>query len=219
MKIAVFIFGMYRELDSAIKEWSPSLLNSDFYISTWNKSKQRYNGFNNLVSEEMKYKEFDVTPNMITDILPNAVYSILDEKDIFKTNIPNTNKMLWHWKKCLSLLENSGKEYDLILLSRADEVVWHDGNFEIWNEYNEDRIFGDAIRLLYFNPTVYSTEDLFFVGSQKLMTKFIKTLPNMEDPNLIFHPNIDLANHILSLGTTTNIYHHFSYRLISPILP
>ena len=100
MKIAFLISGMYREFDFLAKSLeAQNLTKYDFYMSTWNNSNQKY-------KDSESYKEFDVTPNMITDYIPNCIYEILDELNVFPEETPNSSKMIFHWKNCFKWSKN-----------------------------------------------------------------------------------------------------------------
>ena len=114
MRIAFLISGMYREFDFIAKSLeTQNLTKYDFYMSTWSSSNQKY-------KDSELYKKFVVNPNMITGCIPNCVYEILDELELFPEETPNSNKMIFHWKNCFKLLVDSGKRYDLICLIRTD---------------------------------------------------------------------------------------------------
>jgi hypothetical protein len=116
MKAAILVYGMYREFDYCIKRWVDieKYLDCDYYFSTWTKSEQKY-------SDIDLFKKFDVTPNMITDYLPNCVYDIIDDDYIFpiKPPYPNSNMLMFHWKNLYKLMIDSGYHYDIVIIKQV----------------------------------------------------------------------------------------------------
>lgn len=217
-KAAILLFGMYREFDTAIKQWSniDSFYDCDYYMSTWNKSYQKYVNYN-------EYKKFAVTPEMITNYLPNCVYEILNQEEIFPIPVPTdstSNYLFYHWKNVYKLMEKSNKTYDIVFLIRPDYILniknnfqWNGGDTSIQNWINnhpKDELYSSDFMLLYdINPFVFFTDDRFLIGSPLTIGKIIKTLPDMTDINLEFKSHIDLANHIISLGYRPRADHPF----------
>ena len=111
MKIAVLIYGMYREFDIAISSWDfLKKLDCDVYFSTWSTSKQRNKKLDIIVDEE-------VTEKRILDHVKNARISISD--DIF-SELTNPEKMIFHWKSGLEMIKKHNIKYDYLMLTRPD---------------------------------------------------------------------------------------------------
>lgn len=116
MKVAVLVYGEYREFDSVVDSWKIfNDLDCDFYFSIWNTSKQNNNSLG------IK-REFDVTPEMILKHYPNAIVDIKNPNDIieYKPSWGNTQRIYFHWKNCVKLLDSSSEKYDFILIIRPD---------------------------------------------------------------------------------------------------
>ena len=168
MKIAVLVYGMYREFDIAVKSWE--VLNNfdcDFYFSTWNKSKQ--------VNENLGYRrEFNVNENMILKHYPNATIDILDE--INYIGLSNSEKMIFHWRNCLSLLNEPNENYDYILLLRFDDYFELSVPSEMLpNLIKPDILYSTSI--LKYNNNRFFLSDIFLLGSYDMMKKLIDTVP------------------------------------------
>jgi hypothetical protein len=183
MKVAVFIYGMYRDFDIAVKSWDfLTRVDNDVYFSTWNKSIQQNGRLGISVNE-------DVTRDRITKHIPTATISI--ESDILP--LSNPQKMMYHWKQCLSMMESSGKEYDLVMLTRPD-------NFKVIEDYsfiekcNVSGVVYGLDSLLYTEHGPF-LQDIFFIGNTQTISNLIKTVPS--DIHSIHN---GLAAHILSLG-------------------
>ena len=217
MKIAFLISGMYREFDSLVKSLEvQNLIKYDFYVSTWNTSKQKY-----INSDS--YKEFEVTPNMITNYIPDCIYEILDESEIFPNETKNYNKMIFHWKNCFKLLVNSGKQYDLICLIRTDLSFQILAKGYPMSEYLTDIDGWEFDRnTLYSNELLrvrkrineidvnYLADDLLFCGSRKIIGRFINGLPNpFTEHDWI--PHITLGNYLFKNNLITNDIHPFHH--------
>mgnify|MGYP000568699575 CR=1 FL=1 len=100
-KIAVLIGGEYRYLDVAIESWK-GIINygCDFYVSTWDttKPKDKYGILQNNI---------EITKNMITDLIPTAIVSLLDNTErelLHNISLHNTIKQLYHWKNLIKII-------------------------------------------------------------------------------------------------------------------
>lgn len=183
MKLAVFVYGMYREFDIAVKSWNfLREIDNDVYFSTWNTSIQKNKRLNITIDEK-------VTLDRITKHTPGATVNL--ETD----NLPlsNPQKLVYHWKQCLRMMQESGKQYDIIMLTRPDsfKVIQDSKSIYKWNTpnilYGLERIV-DSIT----GPFI---QDIFFVGNTEVISNLIATIPS--DINSIHN---GLAEHILSLG-------------------
>jgi hypothetical protein len=218
MKIAFLISGMYREFDEVAKMLeSKNLIKYDFYMSTWNTSKQKYNNSD-------LYKEFKVTPNMITDYIPHCIYEILNESETFPNKVPNANKMIFHWKNCFKLLVDTGKQYDLICLIRTDlsfqilskGYTMSDSLNDIddW-EFDRNVLYSNELLRIRKSNTLendinYVADDLFFCGSRKIIARFINGLPN-PFTEYEWIPHITLGNYLFKTNMIPNDIHPFHH--------
>ena len=208
---------MYREFDFVANNLQIlNLTKYDFYMSTWNISKQKYNNSDS-------YKEFEVTPNMITDYIPNCIYEILNESEIFPNEVKNYNKMIFHWKNCFKLLINSDKQYDLICLIRTDLSfqILAKGHpmsefltdIDDW-EFDKNTLYSNE--LLRVRKRIneidlnYLADDLLFCGSRKIIGRFINGLPN-PFTEYDWIPHITLGNYLFKNNMIPNDitpFHH-----------
>jgi hypothetical protein len=218
VKIAFLISGMYREFDFVANNLQIlNLMKYDFYVSTWNTSKQKY-------SNSDSYKEFEVTPNMITDYIPNCIYEILNESEIFPNEVKNYNKMIFHWKNCFKLLVDSGKQYDLICLIRTDLSfqILAKGypmsesltDIDDW-EFDRNTLYSnELLRIRKPNNSEmnlnYLADDLLFCGSRKIIGRFINGLPN-PFTEYDWIPHITLGNYLFKNNLITNDIHPFHH--------
>ena len=217
-KAAILIFGMYREFADLREKWVNMELfyDCDYYMSTWDKSSQK------CINSDM-IKEFDVTSEMITDYLPNCVFEILNQKEIFpispKTNI---NYLFYHWQNVYRLMEESNKKYDMVFLIRADGdlAVGHNDDYvRGWCSNHIDELYSSSHMLVYeLNPLILFATDTFLFGSPTIMGKVIKTLPDMTDITIEFGTgsHIYLANHLIKLGIRPTANHPFSSNVHRP---
>jgi len=121
MKIAILVYGMYREFDIAVTSWNfLSKFDCEVYFSTWSRSKQKNKKLDIIIDEE-------VTEKRILDHIKDANVLILD--DVF-SELTNPEKMIFHWKSGLKMIKKSGffGKYDLIekLIDNIPERL--DGN-------------------------------------------------------------------------------------------
>lgn len=217
MKCAVLIYGMYREFDNCITKWIDieKYYECDYYFSTWNKSKQNY------LNSDL-FKEFDVTPNMITDYLPNCVYNILDDDLIFpiKPPYPNSNLLFFHWKNVYKLMIDSGKNYDMVMLIRSDSVLaLNEGNnvdINQWINEHPNDLFGKHMKLLPPKPYKLISDDVIFMGSMDVMSKWINRIPDVTNINEIIHSHFWLADTFKALKLYPNPQFPFTAGFIRP---
>jgi hypothetical protein len=213
MKIAIIVYGMYREFDIAVKSWK--FLNDsdfDFYFSTWSKSIQKCESLGYDLNE-------DITSEMISKHIPNAVIDVVNEDNVeFDFNglgpgLINSTKMIYHWKNGLKLIKESGKEYDLIVLMRPDSyMMLNDDGIKKLKECSlDDRIYGcNFIHITGLKH--YFLVDTFFCGTFHNISKLIDTLPN----KITFNIHTELAKHILSLGLYVDAVSEFNSVVVRP---
>jgi hypothetical protein len=219
MTAAILIYGMYREFDNCIDKWVDieKYYECDYYFSTWNKSTQKY-------SNSDLIKEFDVTPNMITDYLPNCVYDILDEDTIFpiKPQYPSSNMLLFHWKNVYRLMLESKKNYDMVILIRSDSILainkLIDMDINEWINKHPNDLFGRDIRLVETNPYKFISEDTMFMGSMDVMGKWINMIPDVTNISLKIHSHFWLTETFLSLDLIPNSHYPFTAGYVRPKL-
>jgi hypothetical protein len=175
-KIAVLVGGEYRYLDIAIKSWKPIIdYGCDFYVSTWDISKptDKYSILqnNNIV----------ITKNMITDLIPTAIVSLLDNSErelLHNISMHNTIKQLYHWKNLIKIMDD--KVYDILIVTRPDIFL----NNALFN-FNIlfDTITNDKLYSTTFIPSTKVREfannvfnDCFFLGYQSVVKEFINKI-------------------------------------------
>jgi hypothetical protein len=173
MKVGVMVYGQYRDFEIAVKSWNFLDNGYDFYFSTWDKSKQ----FNSSLNIN---KEFEINEGMIRKHVPNSTISILDELKYVENTIDGENrpnKMIYHWKNCLKLIENSGKKYDRILIIRIDSYFdFKTPLIEIINKSTNGTLY--LYNDLVIDGGKVWSQDLFFMGNQDLISDFIKKIPD-----------------------------------------
>lgn len=197
MRIAVLVFGEYRELDIAIKSWK--FLNEydcDVYVSTWDKSIQIRNDLNINIIE-------DVTLDRILNQLPNATVSIKNQDDVGFLN-GNTQKMFYHWKESFRLMKESNKHYDSIMLLRPD-LHFELNDHSIFRELNEiDTLYCNKLINAsgYVSPKPFLLTDTFYFGNHNEMCKFISELDVVSSE---VNPHKQLYKLSTKLGLKTKI--------------
>ena len=196
-KIAVLVCGQLREFNIAFTSWSPLLdLNCDFYFSTWNKSSQSKKKWVNYLNIET-----EVTKNMITESIPNAIVSILNEDEYDHFNhfkkYKITDKQILHWKNSLNMCLDSGIEYDVVIVTRPD-VFFELFDLENFiNDLKENRIGVNKNR----PPNFF--EDIFFMGKFKTIKRFIENIKEHE----ITDVHTDLYKHLIHLNMSFKSYY------------
>lgn len=183
MKVAVFVYGMYREFDIAVKSWDfLREIDNDVYFSTWNTSIQKNKRLNITIDEE-------ITLSRIAKHIPGATVNL--ETDSLP--LSNPQKLVYHWKQCLRMMQESNKEYDIIMLTRPDsfKVIQDSKSIYKWNATNT--LYG--LERIVSSTTGPFIQDVFFAGNTEVISNLIDTIPS--DINSIHN---GLAEHILSLG-------------------
>jgi hypothetical protein len=175
-KIAVLVGGEYRYLDIAIKSWKSIIdYGCDFYVSTWDISipTDKYSILQNT--------NVVITKNMITDLIPTAIVSILGSSErevLHNISMHNTIKQLYHWKNLIKIIDD--KSYDILIVTRPDIFL----NNALFN-FNIlfDNIDNDKLYSTTFIPSTKSGEfvnnafnDCFFLGYQNVVKKFINEI-------------------------------------------
>ncbi len=193
MKIAVLVYGMYREFDIAVTSWSfLKKFDCDVYFSTWSRSKQKNKRLGILIDE-------DVTEKRILSHIEGTTILISD--DIF-SELTNPEKMIFHWKSGLEMIKKRSIKYDYIMLTRPDNyfdfnLYAEDINSE--RDLTEESIYG--LEEIRNNGEELFVQDIFFLGKFDLMKKLIENIPqrlnNVEHNGSIHH---HLAKHILLNG-------------------
>lgn len=186
MKLAVLVYGMYREFDIAVKSWNfLNNMDSEVYFSTWNKSIQKNKRLGITVDEE-------VTEERIKKHIPKAVVSIQSEDNFM--GLSNPQKLIYHWKNCLKMVKDSGNEYDLIMLTRPDSYKdIGEPHQRLFKCNKPNTIYG--LEKIMFNNNKPFIQDIFFIGNFDVMDNLIETIPSTTTS---IHE--DLSKHILELG-------------------
>lgn len=194
-KIAVLVCGQLREFNIGVKSWGPLFdLNCDFYFSTWNKSSQSKKKWPNYFDNN----EIEITKNMITDIIPSAIVSVLNEeehKHIYKI----TDKQILHWKNTLKICMDSNIKYDVIIVTRPDVFIHLPDLKNYINNLKENEI-----RNTSFGGLSNFFEDVFFMGNFNTIKTFIENLKESE----INFVHEDLYTHLISLNLFLNSFPH-----------
>lgn len=186
MKLAVLVYGMYREFDTVVKSWDfLNNIDCDVYFSTWNVSKQKNTRLGIVVDEE-------VTEERIKKHIPNAIVSVQSE-DTF-TELANPQKLIYHWKNCLKMVKDSGIKYDLIMLTRPDSYKVISQPHQRLFKYNKPNTIYGLDKIIFNNGEPF-IQDIFFIGNFDVISNLIETIPST-----ITAIHRDLSKHILDLG-------------------
>ena len=192
MKVAVLVYGMLREFDIAVKTWHfKDNPNFDFYFSTWDQSYQINENLGIDIREE-------ITEDAITKHIPNAKVSIVSESDYkFPGDIVYQNdKLIFHQKKGLNMIKNSGIDYDILILTRSDNYhKFYFGPERFFEMNKKDRIYGQTA-IYISNLEEFFLQDYFFVGDFNVMSEIIEAYPNSLPSNI----HNFLAHQIIRLG-------------------
>lgn len=170
MKVAVFLYGEYRQFEQAVKLYSKQLadLSPDYYVATWEHSLEQdfYKTY---------YVKHTVTEGQIKAFLPDARISI--DNDINK-RFDMTRKIYTLLNNCCSLYEKSNVRYDVIIVKRLDTIDFFGSSREV---------LPSEILKIYDYHSIYTRSglsdsksfdfgDLFYYGSPSNIVRFIRAI-------------------------------------------
>lgn len=186
-KLAVLVWGMFREFEHAHKTWSfLSDFDYDIFFSTWDKTYEENTqlkiNINEIVEKERILKYF-----------PNAFVNIESENDVGL--ITNTKKMSYHWRKLFVLSINTNFEYEYVLLIRPDLYIKENGLSNLLKNFKENHILGLSDITHSGSPMYHFVQDCLFFGKYNIMRDVFLSF-NPTDCN---HPFIHyhLAKHFV----------------------
>lgn len=168
-KVAVLLFGDYREFETASSCYEVfKEFDVDYFVSTWDKT--------TVYNEYYDTKVEDVTERRVNKFLPtNAVFiSTLDENQFSKLNY--TQKMVKHWKVLGDALKERKEEYDIVCLLRIEFYIQHFDYRVFINEGSDKKLHID-FKGLEVIEGLYSVGDRYHVGSPELILSYIDMLP------------------------------------------
>jgi len=174
MKIAVLIAGEYREFAIAHKFWSFLKWNNvDCYFSTWNTSKF-------LPMEGGSITE-NITEDSIRKFINPIAIDIADLNDPPYSQICYQGYLINRWKSAISLMNNSGIQYDRVILFRPDlaldyyEDFFKDFIFNIPNDSHDTlyAICGGYLDNPFPLDKFRKMSDMLYLGTQESITKLL----------------------------------------------
>lgn len=156
---------------------------------------------------------------IVTEAELNAVYGVKeaviedDQSDEFN-KFSNSMKMYYKIQKCAELVDQSGREYDLVIRLRPDKMLDAIDQKVDWHAVYEKCASGSAFYVegifhLILMTGVY-LGDQFAVGTQDAMREYSKTYENTLDPNhpiqrfkpgFDFHSNLAFSVYYAGLET------------------
>ena len=172
MRTAIFVFGLYRQFEQAAPFWEDtySRYNPDYYFSLWDYSREVCK-YSRLSEEEHFDIERNVTESMILKYFPDATISLHTE-ELGKWRKRIASKIWFTLKKCAEMCENSGNDYDLIIVKRADSIEYFKYNLSDSLQPNTIYTNGGA----QFNKDKTPHYDFFdplWYGSPEAVIRFI----------------------------------------------
>lgn len=177
MKLAVLLFGDYREFEKASISFNVFKdVDVDYYISTWDKTTyydEEYNAQVKHINKELFNNFLNPTPVFI---------STLKEEDY--NELDYTQKMIKHWKVLGEALSNSTKTYDSVLLLRIEFYVHNFNPQALFSEGNDNKLH-IALGGLRKEGSEYTVADVCHSGSKKIILEYINLLPIY--PALVSH--------------------------------
>jgi hypothetical protein len=176
MKTAVLVSGMCRQFDIAVKSWKfLNDLDCDVYFSTWKKSVQTSKVLDFHIEE-------DITEDMILQHIPNAKIKIYDVNDFnFSGDTGyNNDKHLFLMKSSLSMIKESGVDYEMLILTRPDNYSSYNYSLSSYSKLiQEDVIYGLTPIYITGKPSKeeYFLMEYYLMGHFKTLFNVIDNLP------------------------------------------
>ena len=198
MKTALCIYGLYRELDRCIRSWKfLNHMEYDVYFSTYDHTYERNTGLGIDIFEP-------ITGDQILNNFPQAgnIEINLEQKDnLFLNPLHNSDKMLYHWKKCFDMLGASGIEYNRVFLIRPDLFFENSAEFILPTlDCSSDNIIYSGRLEQHPPPTYLGIVDTLLIGNVYTLGKIIR------DMNYIFAPKHYFEYYLAKFLINNDIY-------------
>lgn len=199
-KLAVLVFGMFREFEHAHKTWS--FLNDfeyDIFFSTWDRTYEENILLNIEINESIEKER-------ILKYFPNAFINIESESDV--DIVTNACKMQYHWKKLFELTKSSDFTYEYALLIRPDLYIKENGFSNLLKNFNKNHILGVEEVNYKPPPWDYFVGDFLFFGKYDLMQDiFLSYNPPEFSPKYFHYPPSHHSHyHLVKHFVLNNIY-------------
>lgn len=211
MRIAVLVYGQYRELDIAIKSWGfKDKYYCDFYFSLWDKTLMKSRNTGEKV-------EIGINETMVKSYIPNAVVSLLNEKDFFDDTsndniaVNKSQRAIFHMMNCMKLVDQSKINYDNIILTRTDQFMSSEDNFDTFKTLNEENVIYGISEIWELDGNKFMM-DTFLFAQYYTMKKFIENLPRHKDVGL--HNN--MPSTIINLNMFLKTIDKFRSTIVRP---
>ena len=165
MKVAILLSGEYRMFD--ICRPTMTFLNDlevDVYVSTWDTTHHFRPGINLSCYEK-------VTETQISHVLERPATIQVESVEVQKTLPDHYNcNMIHRWKQGFQLIQNSGIEYDYVIITRFD--LCYDPS--VCNQMPKFNFYGDTLGSTWTHDGKLG--DLFMIASYTKMTEFMTAL-------------------------------------------
>jgi len=194
MRIALLVSGEYREFPVAHKLWAfLTWPNVDVYFATWDKT--LHINQNRNTPPILK----NVTEQDILQYITPTSYKIIEYTSCqFNTDkMYSCGAMIFLWKTVIQMLEDSGVNYDVVVMVRPDLGLQFDEKilsdfFQTKLQKSDDILYAINSLPLGQMQLLSETEnlsDLMYVGGQNTIIK-LKNIPleefySLQPPNII----------------------------------
>lgn len=183
MKCLLLVYGEYRSGDIATKSWNILNNNVDVIVHTQNVSRQKINknefDFREIGKKDL-YNIFDDCKLYIESI-DNFKY--INPNDDINLNIRSFRYL--YKKVCDYILD-----YDLVAISRLDSTFYIHDFEKFINEYKKDILY--VTQKIVKNNNGNFIQDHCFFGSSKVISSFLKNLPDK-----VLDSHHEIADYIL----------------------
>jgi hypothetical protein len=187
MKTALCIYGMFKEFPRVVRSWKfLNHIDYDVYFSTYSINVERSDRLEIHVIEPVNKSD-------IISAFPSAGLVEINFSDYYGDKFikhlgHNSNRMLYHWKKCWEMLIRADIKYDRVILIRPDLLLLNlnESLIPALTCNVDDYLYGLSPVLQAPPPTFLGTVDNMFIGNMYTIGRLIKQINYIEDHDRYF---------------------------------
>jgi hypothetical protein len=205
MKVAVLLSGEWRQGARSQIGLKPILdLNPDIFISTWDTTWEENLELGLLLRDH-------ISEERVRSLYPNS--NVVVHTTILEY-IPAANQ-IHNWRSCIEQLNKSGKEYDIVILTRPDLFI----NPVVSEFYNCLQNIEDGTVYAIRGQPNTPLQDQLFVGTQETMSKLMLENLDLSAMDLSFNIHDYYPRYLVDKGLSIKSIEGFSttnYAIIRP---
>jgi hypothetical protein len=173
VNVAIIVWGYYRQFETAVEFWDEtySKYNPDLFFSLWDESRETC---------KLEGYEFDIHKKVDEKTIKNYYPKAnLQQFNYNEVDLIPPNRVYFLIDKAIDAILSSNKNYDAIIVKRADAFEW--SSYNIVKDLKENTVYTyNGKKLDEDGQPVFDFGDILFYGTAKSIIKFIKGLINSE---------------------------------------